>query len=91
VWFFGIPVLLIGLAAGFWLRSRGFALPILYEIIVWVVRDANGDLVNSSGNGDNLGAEAALAAMSGVLLGGVAVLVGLALRRLVDVVRARFR
>lgn len=66
----------VGLASGLAFRWRGLAVPFVYEVAVWVGKDLSGDLVNHSGNGDNLAAEAALAGTLGFLLGVIGVLAG---------------
>lgn len=86
----GWAVFGVGIASGVVLRSRGFAIPVVYEVAVWVAKNLSGDFVNHSGNGDNFAAEATLAGTIGVLVGLLGVLVGLGLRALtLRVPRAR--
>jgi hypothetical protein len=80
----GVTVFLIGVVAGVWLRARGFAIPPVYELAVWVIRKENGDFINRSGNGDNSEGVAALGGLAGLVVGALGVIVGMLLRKVFD-------
>jgi hypothetical protein len=79
---FGWTVLGVGLASGLILGLRGLTVPLVYEIAIWIAKALSGDLVNRSGNGDNLAGEAIFAGLLGVVVGTIGVLAGTGLRRL---------
>jgi hypothetical protein len=76
----------LSFVAGLALKTRGLLVPVVYVVVLYILGDAKGDVVNHSGNGDNLQALALYGAVIWLAIGVAIGLLGWALRVGIDLV-----